>query len=170
MPHSDNSNAPSPPSQRLAAIGLMLVALIFFSMLDTAAKYLATQAHVPVTQITWIRFLVQFMGLLILVPAFGLLSIERLFTTKKFTKQLLRSALLSATTLFNFIALQYLRLDQTVTVIFLAPLLVAALAGPLLGEWVGWRRGVAIAVGFLGVLIAVRPGFGVVQPAITWTV
>ena len=168
MPHSDNSNAPSPPSQRLAAIGLMLVALIFFSMLDTAAKYLATQAHVPVTQITWIRFLVQFMGLLILVPAFGLLSIERLFTTKKFTKQLLRSALLSATTLFNFIALQYLRLDQTVTVIFLAPLLVAALAGPLLGEWVGWRRGVAIAVGFLGVLIAVRPGFGVVQPAIIY--
>lgn len=147
----------------------MLIAVIFFSLLDTAVKYLTTQAHVPVTQVTWVRFMVQFVGLLVLVPAFGLLSLERLFTTKKPAQQLLRSVLMAATTLFNFIAVQYLRLDQTVTVIFLAPLLVAALAGPLLGEWVGWRRGIAIAVGFLGVLIAVRPGFGAVHPAIIYS-
>lgn len=147
----------------------MLIAVIFFSLLDTAVKYLTTQAHVPVTQVTWVRFMVQFVGLLVLVPAFGLLSLERLFTTKKPAQQLLRSVLMAATTLFNFIAVQYLRLDQTVTVIFLAPLLVAALAGPLLGEWVGWRRGIAIAVGFLGVLIAVRPGLGAVHPAIIYS-
>jgi drug/metabolite transporter (DMT)-like permease len=70
-----------------------------------------------------------------------------------------------STTAFNFLALQYLRLDQTVTVVFLAPLLVALLAGPLLGEWAGWRRLVAIFVGFLGVLIVVHPGVGGLHPA-----
>jgi drug/metabolite transporter (DMT)-like permease len=43
---------------------------------------------------------------------------------------------------------------------FLAPLVIALLAGPLMGEWVGPRRLAAIGVGFLGVLVMVRPGFG----------
>ena len=167
-PPTDNGADPSGARQRLVAIGLMLLALAFFSMLDTAAKYLATVDKVPVVQLSWLRFLVQFVLLLVLVPAFGVLSLERLFTTGKFLKQMARSTLMAATTLFNFLALQHLRLDQTVTIIFLAPLVVAALAGPLLGEWVGWRRAVAIAVGFLGVLIAVRPGYGGVHPAIVF--
>jgi drug/metabolite transporter (DMT)-like permease len=154
---------------RLTAIGLMLLALAFFSTLDTAAKWLATREGIPVMQLSWLRFLVQFLGLLILVPALGLMSLERLFTTKKFAKQMVRSTLMAATTLFNFLALQYLRLDQTITIVFLAPLVVAALAGPLLGEWVGWRRAIAIAVGFAGILIAVRPGFGDVHPAVIYS-
>ncbi|MCB1506326.1 MAG: DMT family transporter [Hyphomicrobiaceae bacterium] len=154
---------------RFAAIGLMLLALAFFSTLDTAAKYLATRAGIPVMQLSWLRFLVQFVGLLVLVPALGLMSLERLFTTSKLAKQMVRSTLMAATTLFNFLALQYLRLDQTITIVFLAPLVVAALAGPLLGEWVGWRRAVAIVVGFVGVLVAVRPGFAHVHPAVIYS-
>jgi drug/metabolite transporter (DMT)-like permease len=72
------------------------------------------------------------------------------------------------TTAGNFLALRHLRLDQTVTVVFLAPLLVALLAGPFLGEWVGWRRLVAICVGFLGVLIIVRPGIEGLHPAFAY--
>jgi drug/metabolite transporter (DMT)-like permease len=45
------------------------------------------------------------------------------------------------------------------------PLLIAALSGPVLGEKVGWRRWVAIGIGFVGVLIILQPGFGVFQPA-----
>ena len=45
------------------------------------------------------------------------------------------------------------------------PLLVAALAGPVLGEYVGWRRGLAILVGLAGVLVILRPGFQVFSPA-----
>lgn len=74
------------------------------------------------------------------------------------------------TTAFNFLALKYLRLDQTITITFLTPLLVALLAGPLLGEWVGWRRMVAIVVGFLGILVAVHPGLGSINPAILYSV
>lgn len=154
---------------RLAAIGLMLLALVFFSTLDTTAKVLSVERHIPVMQLSWLRFLVQFVLLLVLVPAFGVLSVERLFTTAKFAKQMVRSTLMAATTVFNFLALQYLRLDQTITIVFLAPLVVALLSGPLLGEWVGWRRMVAILVGFAGVLIAVRPGFGDVHPAVIYS-
>ena len=46
----------------------------------------------------------------------------------------------------------------------MSPLLVAALAGPVLGEYVGWRRGVAIFVGFLGMLVILRPGFQAFSP------
>ena len=70
-----------------------------------------------------------------------------------------------STTACNFLALRHLRLDQTVSVAFLAPLIVALLAGPFLGEWVGWRRLVAIFVGFIGVLIVVHPGIGGLHPA-----
>lgn len=155
--------------QRLKAIGLMLLAVAFFSGLDTAAKYLVTREGLGVGQIVWSRCIGQFVLLLLLVPGFGLMSTKALFTTNSLGLQLVRSVLMVATTAFNFLALQYLRLDQTVTIVFLAPLMVALLAGPLLGEWVGRRRLAAILVGFAGVLIAVRPGFGEIHPAVLYS-
>ena len=77
--------------------------------------------------------------------------------------QVFRSVLMIVTTGFNFLALQYLQLDQTITIFFLTPLVVALLAGPLLGEWVGWHRMLAIIAGFLGVLLVMHPGIGTVH-------
>jgi len=57
-----------------------------------------------------------------------------------------------------------LGLIETHAVFACYPLLVAALSGPVLGEKVGWRRWSAIAVGFVGVLIILEPGFGVFKP------
>ena len=153
-------------SDRLAAIGLMCLAVAFFSALDTAAKVLTTRMGIPVIEAVWARFICQFAGLLILVPALGIMALPDMFKTTRLKFQLVRSVLMVATTAFNFLALQTLRLDQTVTIVFLAPLVVALLAGPLLGEWVGWRRFAAIIVGFIGILIAVRPGFASVSPAV----
>lgn len=156
-------------ADRVRAIVLMVVAVSLFSGLDTAAKYLVVHQHIPMSQVVWCRFIVQFLGLLVLVPAFGLMSPRALFTTSKFKLQILRSVLMVLTTLFNFLALRHLRLDQTVTITFLAPLMVALLAGPLLGEWVGWRRLIAIVIGFVGVLLAVHPGFGTVHPSVMYS-
>jgi drug/metabolite transporter (DMT)-like permease len=153
---------------RLQAVGLMLMAVVLFSGLDTTAKYLATREGLGIGQIVWSRFVGQFVLLLVLVPAFGIMSARALFATSRLGLQLVRSVLMVATTAFNFLALQYLRLDQTITIVFLAPLMVALLAGPLLGEWVGRRRVAAIMVGFIGVLIAVRPGLGVMHPAVLY--
>ena len=160
--------APSAARDRLRAIGLMLLALVFFSCLDTTAKVL-TAGHIPVAQLSWMRFVVQFVLLLVFVPALGVMKVSNLFATRKLGQQLVRSTLMAATTVFNFLALQTLRLDQTVTIVFLAPLVVALLAGPLLGEWVGWRRLAAILVGFAGILIAVRPGFGNIPPGVIYS-
>jgi drug/metabolite transporter (DMT)-like permease len=60
-------------------------------------------------------------------------------------------------------AFRYLQLDEALSILFSTPFLVAILAGPVLGEWVGWRRWTAIMVGFVGVLVVVRPGLGGLQ-------
>jgi drug/metabolite transporter (DMT)-like permease len=65
----------------------------------------------------------------------------------------------------NFLALRYLQLDEAVAIIFSTPFFVAALSGPILGEWVRWRRWTAIGVGFVGVLVVTRPGADTFQPA-----
>jgi drug/metabolite transporter (DMT)-like permease len=154
---------------RLKAIGLMVIAVGLFSGLDTAAKFLATRKGLPIAEIVWARFIGQFVLLLMFVPLLGVMSAKALFTTSRLKLQVVRSVLMVATTAFNFLALKYLRLDQTITIVFLAPLMVALLAGPLLGEWVGWRRMVAILVGFAGVLIVVRPGFSAFHPAVIYS-
>ena len=142
---------------RMMAIALMCVAVVLFSALDASAKMLTTRMGISVSQTVWARFIVQFVGLLVLVPALGVMPARDMFRTNGLKLQLTRSTLMVATTAFNFLALQTLRLDQAITIVFLAPLVVALLAGPFLDEWVGWRRIVAILVGFTGVLVAVHP-------------
>ncbi len=150
------------PADRAKAIALVIVAVTMFSCLDGSAKYLVSVEQLPVNQIVWMRFVGQF---LFIVLAVGAVSIPRLLRTQKLKHQIVRSVLMLMATLFNILALRHLRLDQTTTILFLAPLTVALLAGPALGEWVGWRRLVAIMVGFTGILVAIRPGVAEFHPA-----
>ena len=148
--------AGSAGARRLQAIALMCAAVTLFSCLDSTAKYLVLHSSIPTAQVIWMRFASQF---LLMASILGPAALPGLLKTQKLGLQLVRSVLMAATTTCNFIAVKYLRLDQTVSIAFLAPLVVAALAGPFLGEWVGWRRMLAIAAGFMGILIIVRPGF-----------
>ena len=141
---------------RLKAILLMCAAVTLFSCLDTVAKYLASHSGIQTAQIVWLRFTGQ---AVLMAAMLGPAAIPGLLRTKKLGLQIARSLTMLSCTACNFLAIQYLRLDQTVSIAFLAPLVVAALAGPFLGEWVGWRRMVAILIGFVGILIVVRPGF-----------
>lgn len=150
-------------SRPMLAIGLMCIAWAIFAGLDTTAKYLGTATDLPATQVIWMRFLGQFLAM---VTALGLIAVPALMRTRKPAAQLARSLLLLGSTAFNFFALRHLRLDQTTTIGFLTPLVVALLAGPLLGEWISWRRAIAIAVGFAGILVAIRPGIAAVHPAV----
>jgi drug/metabolite transporter (DMT)-like permease len=147
---------------RLKAVLLMCSAVTLFACLDTTAKYLGSFRGIPTSEIVWVRFVGQ---TLLMVIVLGPDAVPGLLKTRRLGLQLLRSLFMAATTAFNFLAVQYLRLDQTISITFLAPLLVAALAGPLLGEYVGWRRALAIVAGFAGVLIVVRPGFAEFHPA-----
>lgn len=154
---------PAQGTSTLKGIGLMLVALALFSVLDTTAKYMASVVQLPVTQVVWIRFVSQLLLILLVV---GVVAVPHLLTTRRFKHQIARSTLMLVSTVLNFLALRHLRLDQTQTVYFLAPFVVALLAGPFLGEWVGWRRMVAIIVGFSGILVVVRPGYVEFEPAL----
>ena len=146
--------------QRLLGIGLMCLAVSSFSGIDSTAKYLNTQ--MDTVQVIWARYVFAFLLALVIANP---LSHPGMLRTSRPVLQILRSFLLVYATAANFVALHFLRLDQTVTIGFSAPFMVAALAGPLLGEWVGPRRWAAIAVGFIGVLIIIRPGIG----GIHWT-
>ena len=151
---------------RFLAIALTCAASFLFAFLDTSAKYLVTVAHVPILEIIWVRFVV---NALLIVAMLGPNAALRALPSNKLMNQLLRSVFLIGATAFNFLALQYLQLDQTATIFFLSPFIVAALAGPMLGEWIGWHRLLAICVGFTGVLFVTRPGFGGIHWAVSFS-
>ena len=69
-----------------------------------------------------------------------------------------------------FVGLKYLPLAEATSLIFAAPMFITALSVPLLREHVGWRRWAAVTIGFVGVLIIVRPGAAAFQPASLYVV
>lgn len=138
------------------AIRFILLSTIIFACLDTSAKYLVTTGFAPVF-VTWCRFAVHAILACLIVRPWQ--YPERL-RMQNVPLHLARGVFLSLSTVLNFFALQTLQLAETSAISFFGPILMIALAGPLLGEWVGWRRWVAVLVGFLGVLIITRPGLG----------
>jgi len=145
---------------RLTGIALMCGAVALFACLDTTAKYLNTQ--MDTLQIAWARYTSAF--LLTFIVSNPLVQ-PGLLRTKQMKLQIMRSLLLVGSTALNFLALRWLQLDEALSIIFTFPFIVAIASGPMLGEWIGWRRWVAICVGFGGVLMIIRPGFGGMHPA-----
>jgi drug/metabolite transporter (DMT)-like permease len=145
---------------RLIGIALICGAVGTFACLDTTAKYLGRE--IAVMQVVWARYT---FALLLTLPISNPLRRPGLLRTGRPILQIGRATLLLGSTMLNFFALRYLRLDQALAIAFSTPFLVAALSGPVLGEWVGPRRWAAIAVGMLGVLVVTRPGFAEFHPA-----
>ncbi|NBJ12229.1 DMT family transporter [Microvirga arsenatis] len=145
---------------RLTGIALMCAALFCFSCLDATAKWLNRSVDPMVT--VWARYM---SAALLTFAVVNPRTQPGALRTRRLTLQLIRSFLLFASTLCNFLALQYLQLVETQSIIFATPLLVALLAGPILGERIGWQRLAAIAVGFAGILVIARPGLGTMHPA-----
>lgn len=159
------ADAAQEPRQRLIGILLMMGAVAAFSCIDASSKYL--NAHMAIVQVVWARYTFAFLLTLIVSNP---LSRPGLTRTGRPWLQIGRSLVLVASTALNVIALRYLQLDQTVSIMFSLPLLVALLSGPILGEWIGIRRWTAISVGFLGVVVVMRPGLGGIHPAAILTV
>lgn len=151
-PRSSTPEAAAPAS----AILLVIAACFFFSFLDTSAKYLVLEG-MAAPFVAWARFAVHLVLVLVLFRAWSSTAMMR---TGNLPAQILRGVFMFGSTVFNFIALQTLQLAETISISFFSPMLTLVLAGPLLGEWAGWRRWLAIFVGLIGVLIVTRPGFG----------
>jgi drug/metabolite transporter (DMT)-like permease len=154
------AGAASPRVDRLSrGIGFMLVMAAFFSLSDALVKHLGPSY--PVLVLLWARYALQFlsMGLwkLWLRRRYRVVGT---FRTGHAHFQLLRALLLLANTGIGFTSLRYLPLAEFTALVMLAPIASTILARLVLKERVTWQRWCMVALGFVGVLLVVRPGAG----------
>lgn len=148
-------------------IVMMLAAWLLFSLVDTSAKWLVLAAY-PAFQITFMRYAGHFVISLAMIARGGV-SRDR-FQTGHIGLVVARALLLITATMSNFVALAYLPLTVTSAIMFSSPILVCLISFLALGERVGPWRLCAILVGFLGVLIVIRPFGEAFHPAMLLSV
>jgi drug/metabolite transporter (DMT)-like permease len=139
------------PDNLERAVLFVVLAMLVLPVVNACAKYLNGYS---VVQITWARYAGHFVFmLLVFVPQSGL----ALLRTTRLPMQLIRSALHCASAILTFYALGFVTLPTATAISFSAPLIVTALAPLVLGERVGPARWLAVAAGFIGALVIVRP-------------
>ena len=143
-------------------IGMLYFAggMFLFAAVDTIAKVLTENFH-PV-QVAWSRQLGLLFGILIMLTLKGMVILK----TDHFWLQVFRGFLAAASALMFIFAISVVPIADAVAVSFVAPFFVTILGALVLGEYVGIRRWMAIAIGFVACLIIIRPGFSSFQPAV----
>lgn len=143
-------------------IWLMVATTFVFAIQDSISRHLAAEYNV--FMVIMIRYWF-FAAFVITIAGRQAGGIRQAARSKRPLSQIFRGLLLAAEVCVMVAGFVLLGLVESHAVFAVYPLLVAALSGPVLGESVGWRRWVAIGIGFVGVLIILQPGFGVFQPA-----
>ena len=133
---------------------LNLSGWLLLPFMDGIAKYLSTEIHF--IQVVWGRY---FFMLLISIPLAILFFRKDLKFPKSISVQLWRSFFLFLSTVFFFYAISLISLAEALTLSFVAPIIVTILSIFLLNEKVGLHRWSAVIVGFIGVIVIIRPGF-----------
>jgi len=139
----------------LRGILMIMTAVAMFTMMDSMAKYLSR--FYPVPGIVWARYAFH---LLFVVMILGPRMRLRLVRTRHLGLQIVRGMLLAASSMFFFSALKFMPMAEASSISFVAPMLATLLGVFLLKEKVEPARWVAVAAGFIGVLIIIRPGSG----------
>ena len=150
-------------SQNNARLGipLMIATTFVFAIQDGLSRYMAGEYNTVL--IVMIRYWF-FAIFVVALSASRKGGIRRVATTSQPVLQITRGVLLVAEICVMVIAFVQLGLVASHAIFASYPLLIAALSGPILGEKVGPRRWMAIGIGFIGVLIILRPGFSVFAP------
>ena len=142
-------------------IFLMVITTIVFASQDGLSKYLATEYNVyMVVMIRYWFFAAFVMTISSRKPG----GVKQVAKTKTPLLQIFRSLVLVAEMCVTVLAFTLLGLAETHAIFASYPLIIAMLSGPILGEHVGWRRWLAICVGFFGILIILNPGNGIFSP------
>ncbi|MBL8701764.1 MAG: DMT family transporter [Alphaproteobacteria bacterium] len=144
----------------LLGIGLMLVFTVLAIHLDAMAKWFTR--HYPIPELMWIRYASQTAAFCV---AGAILGWRRIALTRAPRLQVARGAALLLSAGLFVAGLSVLPFATTKVLGDTAPLIVAAISLPLLGERVGWRRWIAILGGFAGIVVVVRPDIGAIEPA-----
>ena len=142
------------------AIPLFLLAGFCLSSLDATAKYLVRDHALFL--VVWARYAGQ---MVVVTPFAWQRTGTGFWRTRRPRMQLLRSAFLLIATFCFFGGLRYLPLAEASAIMFVTPVLVVLLSGPLLGERPNRARWISVITGFIGIVILVRPGSAIFHPA-----
>ena len=138
---------------------MIVMAMFIFACQDTVTKQLAQSYDAP--QILWVRFL--FFGVFAVILSSWNQPLKQVVKAHRPWLQIVRSLLIVLEISAFVLALRVLSLAETHALFASFPLMVTAMSALILREKVGIRRWAAVLVGFSGVLIILRPGFGVFQ-------
>jgi drug/metabolite transporter (DMT)-like permease len=144
----------------LAGIGLMCLAGAMFPFMNGFAKILGRDYST--LEVSWARF---FGHVVFTMMAFLPSSGVRMFITRQPKLQLARSVIQCLSNVLFVAAIVTIPLADAAAIGMLGPLIVALLAWPMLGERTSFAHGLAIVVGFIGVLIVIRPGSAMFHPS-----
>ena len=150
-------------SNPLIGMGLMMLAMVLVPVLDLFAKLLSVDY--VVIQVTWARFV--FHGLWLL-PLLAWKGVVWWRMPKQPMYQMLRSLMLTITTVAFFYAIKDNPIPTALTLLFVSPLIVAIVAPIWLGESFDTPRGIAVVLGFVGVVVVLRPTADSFSPTILW--
>ncbi|MEP2640135.1 DMT family transporter [Roseobacter sp.] len=142
-------------------VGLMVLTTIVFAFQDGISRHLAGAYNVYLVVMVRYWFFAAFVIAIARRNAGGVRAAAQ---TRQPLLQSFRGVLLALEVCVMVTGFTYLGLVESHAVFACYPLLVAALSGPVLGENVGWRRWLAIGVGFVGVMIILQPGVSVFDP------
>ena len=139
----------------LGGIALFMFGIFLFACMDTTTKYLA--ARYPAPMVVALRYIVQcLLMVLLLAPSQG----RKLIQIRRTGLVVVRASCLAVASMCMTLALQRMPVAETTAIIFMAPMLVVLMAGPVLREDVRWPGWLAAIAGFIGVLLIARPGSG----------
>lgn len=150
----------SPADNRLAGGLCICSAVAIASSLDALTKYLS--ADYPIHELMVVRCLVSFPFLLLMLVYQR--NLRTLFPPRM-GLIIIRSLILASANISFILAIAAIPIADAVAIYFTMPFFVAALVAPVLGERVKLYRWIAIGAGFAGVMIMIRPGSGVFEPA-----
>ncbi|WP_431855618.1 DMT family transporter [Azospirillum sp.] len=142
----------APAVDTRSGILMMLLGMSLFTFNDALGKWLV--ADYAVGMLLAIRSL---FGAILLAPMIARAGLKAVFAVKRLPLHLVRVACVTGEVAVFYWSVRSLPLADVMTIYMAAPLIVTALSVPLLGERVGWRRWVAVLVGFAGVVLVLNP-------------
>jgi len=148
--------ADRPDGSVMQGVALMAVAMLMLPGMDAIAKYMATFAGMSPGQVTFYRF---FFQVACTIPLIFTAAGGAMLRPKRPWMNFLRGAIHGAASLLFFAAVKYMPLADVFAIYFVEPFILTAMSAVFLGERVGWRRWLAIMVGFGGALVVIQPSF-----------
>jgi len=141
----------------LKGMAIMAGCMIVLPVMDAIAKYMATFEAMSPAQVTFYRFFFQFVCLLPLTLVLG----RQMLHARRPWMNLLRGAIHAAASLMFFAAVKYMPLADVFAIYFVEPFMLTMMSALFLGDKVGWRRWLAIVVGFGGAMIVIQPSYAI---------